>query len=119
MQFARTDLVLVASVLTMIAAAFSVGLGYNAIYQYTQYTAFSPDAQAEFLGLLIFGIPDIIASVIALAGGNIYAKKKSYYIFSIRGYHSTGFDSCHFHDCLSIHVPCRAGSIVYGKRVTC
>jgi hypothetical protein len=84
MQFARTDLVLVASVLTIIAAAFSVGLGYNAIYQYTQYTAFYPDAQAEFLGLLIFGIPDIIASVIALVGAT-FMLKKSRIIFSVVG----------------------------------
>jgi hypothetical protein len=84
MQTPHIDLVSVASVLTIIAAAFSVGLGYNAIYQYTQYITFYPDAQAEFLGLLIFGIPDIIASAIALAG-TIFMLKRRSVIFSVLG----------------------------------
>jgi hypothetical protein len=77
MHIRRTDLVLVASVLTIIAAAFAAGLGYNAIYNYTQYIAFYPDVQTEFLGFLIFGIPDIVASAIAIAGAILMLKRKS------------------------------------------
>jgi len=82
-QSRRPDYVLAAAILTIIAAAFSGGLGYDAIYQYTQYTAYY-GPQAEFLGFLIFGIPDIIASAVAI-GGAILMLKRKFIIFSMLG----------------------------------
>jgi hypothetical protein len=82
-QSKRSDLVLAAAILTIIAAAFSAGLGYSAIYQYTQYTAYY-GPEAEFLGFLIFGIPDIIASAVAIAGAILMLKRK-FIIFSMLG----------------------------------
>jgi hypothetical protein len=78
-----SDYVLVAAILTIIAAAFCAGLGYVAIFQYTQYTAYY-GPEAEFLGFLIFGIPDIIASAVALAGAILMLKRK-FIIFSMLG----------------------------------
>ena len=74
----RSDYVLVAAVLTIVAAAFSAGLGYIAFYQYTsliEYYAGTVPAE-EFLGFLIFGIPDVIASAIAIAGSMFMLKRK-------------------------------------------
>ncbi len=82
----RSDLVLVAAVLTIIAVAFTAGLGYNAIYQYTSLIEYygSQVPAEEFLGFLVFGIPDIIASAVAMAGAILMLKRK-FIIFSMLG----------------------------------
>ena len=62
----RTDLVLAAALLTIIAAAFTSSMGYLAIDQYTvalSDLSFYPGATAsEFLGFLILGILRIVTS---------------------------------------------------------
>ena len=81
----RSDLVLAAGILTIIAAAFTAGLGYSAIYQYNYwFTSLTPPLPPEVLGFLIFGIPNIIASAFAIAGAAFMLKRK-YIILSMLG----------------------------------
>ena len=76
-QQKRTDLVLAAAMLTIIAAAFSAGLGYIALYQYNYwFSIYGSSAPPQILGFLIFGIVDIIASAFAIAGATFMLKRK-------------------------------------------
>ena len=80
-----SDLVLAAAILTIIAAAFTAGMGYGAIYQYNYWsTSLTPPIPPEVLGFLIFGIPSIIASAFAIAGA-IFMLKRKYIILSMLG----------------------------------
>lgn len=84
-QQKRTDLVLVAAMLTIISAAFVASLGYIGIYQYTTLFSYYGSAMAsELLGFLIFGVDGIIVSAFALAGGIFMLKRKSF-ILSMLG----------------------------------
>ena len=84
-QQKRTDLVLVAAMLTIISAAFVASLGYIGIYQYTTLFSYYGSAMAsELLGFLIFGVDGIIVSAFALAGG-IFMLKRKWFIFSMLG----------------------------------
>lgn len=76
-QRKSSDLVLAAGILTIVAAAFSAGLGYIALYQYTSLlTYYGSTLSSQFLGFLIFGIIDIIAAAFAIAGGIMMLKRK-------------------------------------------
>jgi len=78
-QQKRTDLVLVAAMLTIISATFVASLGYIGIYQYTTLVSYYGSAMAsELLGFLIFGVDGIIVSAFALAGGIFMLKRKSF-----------------------------------------
>ena len=83
-----SDYVLVAAVLTIVAAAFCAGLGYIAIYQYnywvSYYASLGSAVPQELLGFLIFGIPDLIVSAFAIAGAIFMLQRKSL-ILSILG----------------------------------
>jgi len=84
-QQKRTDLVLAAAMLTIIAAVFVASLGYIGIYQYTTLLAYYGSAMAsELFGFLIFGVDGIIVSAFALAGG-IFMLKRKWFIFSMLG----------------------------------
>jgi len=72
----RTDLVLVAAILSIIAAAFSAGLGYISVYQYV--TLVSYYGSSILLGFLILGILGIVASAFGLAGGMFMLKRKRF-----------------------------------------
>jgi len=78
----RTDLVPAAAILTIIAAAFSGGLGYIALYQYTSLLSYYGHSTLQ--GFLIFGIIGIIATAFALAGG-IFMLKRKFIIISMLG----------------------------------
>lgn len=81
----RTDLVLVAAMLTIISAAFVASIGYIGVYQYTTLIDYYGSSRAsEFLGFLIFGIADIIGAVLALVGG-IYMLKRKHLKISVLG----------------------------------
>lgn len=84
-QQKRTDLVLAAAILTIIAAAFSAGLGYIALYQYNYwFSIYGSSSPPQILGFLIFGIVDIIASAFAIAGATFMLKRK-FIILSMLG----------------------------------
>ena len=74
MQQKRTDLVLAASILSIIAAAFSSGLGYIAIYQYVSLLSYYGHSLLQ--GFLILGVFGIVASAFGLAGGIFMLKRK-------------------------------------------
>ena len=77
MQQKRTDLVLVAAMLTIIAAAFIASIGYIGVYQYnTLIDYYGSSMASEFLGFFIFGVADIIGAVFALVGGMFMLKRK-------------------------------------------
>ncbi len=79
----RSDYVLVAAILTIVAAAFSASVAYNAFYQYLQLTDYY-GPQSEFLGFLIFGIPNVIAAAIAIVGA-IFMLKRKFTVLSMLG----------------------------------
>jgi len=80
----RTDLLLVAALLTIIAAAFTSSMGYLAIDQYTvalSDLSFYPGATAsEFLGFLILGVLRIVTSALALIGSIFMLLRKRFKI---------------------------------------
>lgn len=77
----RTDLLLAASMLTIISAAFVASIGYIGIYQYnTLIDYYGTSRASEFLGFLIFAIADIIGAVLALVGGISMLKRKHFKI---------------------------------------
>jgi predicted nucleic acid-binding Zn ribbon protein len=69
-----TDLVLAAGILTIIAAAFSSGLGYIAIYQYTSLLSYYGHSLLQ--GFLILGVFGIVASAFGLVGGVFMLQRK-------------------------------------------
>ena len=81
-QSISSDLVLGAAILAMIAAAFTGGMGYIAIYQYIQLVSFY-DFSLVF-GFLILGVVGIIGSAFAISGAAFMLKRKII-IFSILG----------------------------------
>ena len=84
-QSKRSDLVLAAAILTIIAAAFSAGLGYVALYNYNYWvTTYGSSAPSQIAGFLIFGIVNIITSAIAIAGATFMLKRK-FIILSMLG----------------------------------
>jgi len=70
----RTDLVLAAGILTIVAAAFSGGMSYIAIYQYISLVSIY--GFSLIVGFLIFGVIGIIASAFAIAGATFMLKRK-------------------------------------------
>jgi cation transport ATPase len=81
MQQKRTDLVLVAAMLTIISAAFVASLAYIAFFQYTYsfsyYNSLVPNYDpSPLFGFLIFGVVDIIGAVFAVVGGMFMLKRK-------------------------------------------
>jgi cation transport ATPase len=81
-QQKQTDLVLAAAILSIIAAAFSSGLGYIAIYQYVSLLSYYGHSLLQ--GFLILGVFDIVAAAFALAGG-IFMLKRRHIKVSILG----------------------------------
>jgi len=73
-QQKRTDLVLAAGILTIIAVAFSSGLGYIAIYQYVSLLSYYGHSLLQ--GFLILGVFGIVAAAFGLAGGIFMLKRK-------------------------------------------
>ena len=73
-QQLRTDLVLAAAILTIVSTAFSIGLGYVAVYQYVTLVTYYGHAPLE--GFLILGILGIIAGAFGLTGGVLMLKRK-------------------------------------------
>jgi len=73
-QQKRTDLVLAAALLSIIAAAFSSGLGYIAIYQYVSLLSYYGHSLLQ--GFLILGVFGIVAAAFGLAGGTFMLKRK-------------------------------------------
>jgi len=69
-----TDLVLAAGILTIISAAFSSGLGYITIYQYTSLLSYYGHDLLQ--GFLILGVFGIVASAFGLAGGVFMLQRK-------------------------------------------
>ena len=80
----RTDLLLVAGILTIIAAAFTSSMGYLAIDQYnvalSDLSFYAGATASDFLGFLILGILRIIASAVALIGSIFILLKKRFKI---------------------------------------
>jgi len=77
MQQKRTDLVLVAAMLTIISAVFIASIGYIGVYQYQALVDYYGSSMAsEFLGFLIFGVADIICAVFAVVGATFMLKRK-------------------------------------------
>ncbi len=81
-QQKQPEFVLVAAMLTIIAAAFSAGLGYTAVYQYISYVSYYDIS--ILLGFLILGILCIVVSAFALAGG-VFMLKRKYIKISMLG----------------------------------
>lgn len=73
-QQKRTDLVLAAAMLTIIAAAFSSGLGYISIYQYISLLSYYSHSLLQ--GFLFLGIFGIVSSAFGLVGGMVMLKRK-------------------------------------------
>ena len=88
----QTDLLLVASIVTMIAATFVASLGYLGVFQYVElidyyvnYYGLSYSAASDFaLGFFIFGIDGLVAGAFALAGAFLMLKRK-WFMFSMVG----------------------------------
>lgn len=77
MQQKRTDLVLVAAMLTIISAVFIASIGYIGVYQYKALLDYYGSSMAsEFLGFLIFGVVDILCAVFAVVGATFMLKRK-------------------------------------------
>lgn len=77
MQQKRTDLVLVAAMLTIISAVFIASIGYIGVYQYQALVDYYGSSMAsEFLGFLIFGVVDILCAVVAVVGATFMLKRK-------------------------------------------
>jgi hypothetical protein len=74
MQQEGTDLVPVAAILSIIAAAFSSGLGYISIYQYISLLSYYEHSILQ--GFLILGVFGLVASAFGLAGGVFMLKRK-------------------------------------------
>jgi predicted nucleic acid-binding Zn ribbon protein len=88
-QQKRTDLVLAAAMLTIIAATFVASLGYIGMYQYnysfSYYNSLVPNYDpSPLFGFLIFGVDGIIVAAFALAGA-IFMLKRKWFIFSMLG----------------------------------
>ena len=81
-QQKRTDLVLAAALLSIVAAAFSAGLGYITIYQYTSLVSYYGHDVLQ--GFLILGAQGILVSAFAIAGG-IFMLKRKYLKISMLG----------------------------------
>ncbi len=76
-QQKQPELVLVAAMLTIIAAVFIASIGYIGVYQYqVLLDAWGSSLASEFLGFLIFGFVDIIGAAFALVGGMFMLKRK-------------------------------------------
>jgi hypothetical protein len=78
----RSDLVLAAAILSIVAAAFSAGLGYTAIYQYMSLISYY--GHDVLHGFLILGAQGIVVSAFAIVGGMFMLKRK-YLIISMLG----------------------------------
>jgi predicted nucleic acid-binding Zn ribbon protein len=74
MQQKSTDLVLAAALLSIIAAAFSSGLGYISTYQYVSLLSYYGHDLLQ--GFLILGVFGIVASAFGLVGGTFMLKRK-------------------------------------------
>jgi len=74
MQENLTDLVLAAGILTIIAAAFSAGIAYISIYQYTSLLSYYGHSLLE--GFLILGVFAVVASAFGLVGSVFMLKRK-------------------------------------------
>jgi hypothetical protein len=78
LQPQRSDYLLAAATLTLIAAAFSAGLASIALYEYNYwFSIYGSSGRPEIFGFLIFGISNIVASAFAVAGATFMLKRKS------------------------------------------
>lgn len=75
-QKARTDLLLVAAMLTIISAAFSAGFGCLAFNSFASYLGLNVSLSAVS-GLLIVGVLSIVAAVVGIVAGVFMLKKKN------------------------------------------
>jgi predicted RNA-binding Zn-ribbon protein involved in translation (DUF1610 family) len=77
-QKIRTDLVLVAAMLTIISAAFSAGLGYLAFDRYISY-AFAAESYtfAALAGFLVVGVFSIVGAVFGIIAGLFMLQRKN------------------------------------------
>ena len=73
-QQKNTDLVLAAAILTILAAAFSAGLGYIGVYQYTSLVVYYDSSVLS--GFLIFAAVGLIVSAFAIFGAIFMLKRK-------------------------------------------
>lgn len=81
----RTDLLLTATILTMISATFVASLGYLGVYQYIALIDFYGSSVASSaIGFLVFGVNGLIAAAFALAGAFLMFKRK-WFVFSLVG----------------------------------
>ena len=84
-QQKRTDMVIVAAILTIIPATFMASIGYIGVYQYQALVEYyGSEVVSEVIGFLIFGVVDIICAAFALVGGVLMLKRK-HLIISILG----------------------------------
>lgn len=81
-QTKNTDLVLVASIFTIIAAAFAASLGVIGVYQYTAYIDYYGFEVVG--GFLIWAIIGFSVSTLAITGG-IFMLKRKYFKISMMG----------------------------------
>lgn len=81
-QARSTDLVLAAAILTIVAAAFSAGLGYIGVYQYTSLVAYYDSSL--LMGFLILAAVGLTVSAFAITGG-IFMLKRKYIKISMIG----------------------------------
>ena len=81
----QTDLMLVATLLTMISGTFVASLGYLCVYQYfALIDYYGSSIASEVFGFLVFGAVGLIAGTFALAGAFFMLKRKLF-IFSLVG----------------------------------
>jgi len=81
-QQKSTDLVLAAAILTIVASAFSAGLGYIGVYQYTSLVAYYDSS--ILTGFLILAAVGLTVSAFAIFGG-IFMLKRKYIKVSVLG----------------------------------
>ncbi len=86
-QQKQPELVLVAAMLTIIAAAFTASMGYLGVDQYitvvSNLSMYPGSTASELLGFLIFGILRLITSALALTGSIFMLQRKQFKISMI------------------------------------
>jgi cation transport ATPase len=76
-QQKRSELVLVASMVTIISAIFTASIGYIGVYQYQALLDYyGSELASEFLGFLVFGVVNILCAVFAVVGATFMLKRK-------------------------------------------
>ena len=81
----QTDLLLVATLLTMISGTFVASIGYLCVYQYfALIDYYGSSVASDVFGFLIFGAVGLIAATFALVGVFFMLKRKLF-LFSLVG----------------------------------